>query len=541
MSKIYNTKGAIRLPLLISAAIVVGALIGAQMNTSSDVGPDVYKKSAKLKQVLTFIENDYVDEVDTEEMVDDAIVSMLEKLDPHSNYLTAEDLHYTQSQLEGNFEGIGIEFNIFKDTIHVIAPLSGGPSEKLGILPGDKIITVDGRAVAGIGITQRDVVQTLRGPKGSEVLVGIKRRGSQELLEFQIVRDVIPEFSVDVSYMIDEKTGYIKVSRFAATTYMEFVAAIDQLREEGMTQLVLDLTGNAGGYMTPAVEMADEFLEDNKMIVYTEGKESMYDSKHVSQRKGNFEEGSLIVLIDEGSASASEIVSGAIQDHDRGLIVGRRSYGKGLVQVQYSLNDGSGLKLTVSRYYTPSGRSIQKPYNGSLAEYQREHMNRFSNGEAYNEDSIKVNESLEFKTTNGRTVYGGGGIVPDYFVAYDTTENSGYLNRLLMTNSIREFALQYSQDNAGKFASMEVKKFLEDFMINDAMLDQIIRIGESNGLPFDEEGFSISKNQIQMYAKAFIGRGIWDAEGFYPVINAENDILQKALTLFDEANTLLVN
>ena len=317
-----NSKSAIRLPIYISAAVALGILIGANMagETSPVVG-NIYKSISKFRQVLTYIQNDYVDDVNPDDLVEGAIVEMLTKLDPHTVYIPAEDLEMTNSQLEGNFEGIGIEFNIFHDTIHVVSPLSGGPSESLGIRSGDKIIKVDDENVAGIGITNRDVISKLRGPKGSEVVVKIKRKGVKELLEFTIERDVIPQFSVDVSYMIDETTGYIKVNRFSATTYMEFKEGLTRLLEQGMQDLVLDLTGNPGGYLGQAVKMVDELLKDNQMIVYTKGKEPRHDSQYYSREKGDFENGAIVVLIDEGSASASEIVSGALQDHDRALIV----------------------------------------------------------------------------------------------------------------------------------------------------------------------------------------------------------------------------
>ncbi|MEQ9304789.1 MAG: S41 family peptidase, partial [Marinoscillum sp.] len=328
MSNQKNSKSAIRLPLFIAAAIALGIFIGANMAGGSNSGSDnLYQSIFKFRQVMSYIQNDYVDGVDTDELVEFAIEEMLTKLDPHSVYIPAEELQMTQSQLEGNFEGIGVEFNIFKDTINVVSPLSGGPSEALGIMPGDKIITVDGKPFAGQKITNQDVVKALRGEKGSEVAVEIKRKGVKELIEYTIVRDVIPQYSVDVSYMVDDEIGYIKVSRFAATTYIEFKEALNKLNKAGMKKLILDLTGNPGGYMDPAVKIVDEILEDNQMIVYTKGKDARHNSEYYSRQKGDFEKGTVIVLIDEGSASASEIVSGALQDHDRALIVGRRSFG----------------------------------------------------------------------------------------------------------------------------------------------------------------------------------------------------------------------
>jgi carboxyl-terminal processing protease len=500
--------------------------------------PDLMKSLYKLRQVVSYIENDYVDEVDTEELVEGVIENMLEKLDPHSAYIPVKDLELMQSQLKGNFEGIGVEFNIFKDTVYVVAPLSGGPSERLGIQSGDKIIKVDGKNIAGIGFTNRDVINHLRGEKGSEVVVSIMRKNEEELLDFTIARDVIPQYSVDASYMINDEVGYIKVSRFSATTYMEFKESLTQLKEQGLEKLILDLTGNPGGYLDRAVDMADEFLAGNQMIVYTEGKESRYNDSHLSKREGDFEEGPLIVLVDEGSASASEIVAGALQDHDRALIVGRRSFGKGLVQMPIALNDGSELRLTISRYYTPSGRSIQKPYDGDMESYQKEYLDRFENGEVYGDEEANFNDSAIFKTDKGRVVYGGGGIMPDFFVPFDTTGASRYLNRLLTSNSLAEYALHYYGNHGEELEEMGRDTFIKHFQVTDDMLREVVNAGESNKVKFNAAQFDRSQTLIKTYVKAFIGRRAWDNAGFYPVINQQNNIYQKALELFDQAAIL---
>lgn len=498
----------------------------------------LYQSIYKFRQVISHIQNDYVDDVNTDELVETAIEEMLTKLDPHSVYINAEDLKISQSQLEGNFEGIGIEFNIFKDTIHVVTPLSGGPSEKLGIMPGDQIISVDGENLAGIGVTNQDVVKSLRGEKGSEVTIQIKRKGSAELLSYTIERDVIPQYSVDVSYMVDDEIGYIKVSRFAATTYMEFKEALTKLNKAGMTKLILDLTGNPGGYMDPAVKMVDELLDGSQMIVYTKGKDSRHNSQYFSERKGDFEQGPVIVLLDEGSASASEIVSGALQDHDRALIVGRRSFGKGLVQMPISLNDGSAMRLTISRYYTPSGRCIQKPYDGSLEDYHMEYYQRFESGEMYSADSIKLNDSLIFKTDNGREVFGGGGIMPDYFVALDTAQNSTYMTRLFNTNSVAEYSLIYADGHRAELEKLSLKQFIDDFKITDNMINELVEIGKQNKVKFNAQQLAKSKQLMKTYLKAFIARNIWNNDGFYPIFNEQNEVFQKALTVMDEANRL---
>lgn len=510
------------------------------MTTSSPTG-DLVKNLQKFRQILTYIENDYVDEVDTDELVEGAISNVLKELDPHSVYIPPRELDLVQSQLEGKYEGIGIEFNIFKDTIFVVTPLSGGPSEKLGIKTGDKIIKVDGENVAGIDMNNRKVVELLRGEKGSEVIVSIFRKGESELIDFTIERDVIPQFSVDVSYMVDDEIGYIKVSRFANSTFLEFKQALLTLKEQGMNKMVLDLTGNPGGYLQRAVQMVDEVLAGEKMIVYTDGKEKRYTEKHYSGEPGDFENGTIVIMVDEGSASASEIVAGAIQDHDRGLIVGRRSFGKGLVQLPIDLTDGSQLRLTISRYYTPSGRSIQKSYEGRLEDYYKEAYSRYTNGELYTSDSIKLNDSLVFETAKGRVVYGGGGITPDYFVPLDTSENSAYVNRLFSTNSMQEFTVKYADENKERLEKMGLSGFRKSFKVSDSILEDLVSSAEKNGLPRNGKQFKKSKNLIRLLTKAYIARGIWDNEGFYPIFNEQDEIFLKAISLMKEAESLAKN
>lgn len=539
MNEVKNTSGAIRLPLYIGIALALGVLIGSQVGGGLGSAPSGAQSGlSKMKQVLGYIQNDYVDEVDTDKMVDEAIGTMLEKLDPHTVYIPMEELKLMEGQLKGNFEGIGVEFNIFNDTIHVITALAGGPSEKLGIRAGDKIISVDEENVAGIGITNRQVVSKLRGDKGSKVKVEIYRKGEKELITYEIKRGVIPQYSLDVAYMATPEIGYIKISRFAATTYIEFKTALDKLKEQGMTKLILDLTGNPGGYMDKAIEIADEFLPDNQLIVYTQGKDSKYNESHISRRKGAFESNALVIMIDEGSASASEIVAGAMQDHDRALIVGRRSYGKGLVQRPMSLVDGSELRLTISRYYTPSGRSIQKPYNGKDEVYHDDFNNRFENGEVFSADSIVFDDSLRFETDNGRSVFGGGGIVPDVFVPLDTTGNSAYLNRLFTSNTMAEFALDYSQNHKAELEKIGKEKFINEFEVSSSLLMDLKKVAEKNGVRFDEKQFIVSKTMIKIYLKSYIGRGVWDNEAFYPIFNLQNEIYQKALTLFENTEAM---
>lgn len=540
MSANNNSNSSVRLPLYIAIAICIGVFIGANMAGSAPVtSSDFVNSLNKFRQVLSYIENDYVDEVDSDKLVEGAITKMLEELDPHTSYIPAKDLQLIQSRLQGNYEGVGIEFNIFKDTIHVVTPLSGGPSQKLGIRAGDKIVKVDDKIVAGIGMTNQKVVEMLRGPGGSEVKISIKRDGENELIDFTVTRDVIPQYSVDVSYMVDDKIGYIKVARFANSTYLEFKQALLTLKENGMENLVLDLTGNPGGYLPRAVEIADEFLAGEQMIVYTDGKEKRYTEKYYSGEEGDFENGSLVIMMDEGSASASEIVAGAMQDHDRALIVGRRSFGKGLVQLPIDLNDGSELRLTISRYYTPSGRSIQKTYEGgNLDKYFNEAYERYGNGELYSSDSIKNIDSLTFKTDNGRVVYGGGGISPDFFVPLDTTQNSRYANRLFSTNSIQEYTVKYAQDNNKELSEMGFDQYRSSFTVSDEMLEELIALAEGNNLKFDKKEYLRSKKLITLLTKAYIARGIWDNEGFYPIFNQQDEIFLKAISLMDEAKEI---
>ena len=528
-----------KLLLYISLATCVGMLIGAQV-TGLDTKKSFFNTNFnKLRKVISYIEENHVEEVSEDEIVETVIEEIVSKLDPHSAYINAENSAYMNAQLRGDFDGIGIEFNIFHDTINVISPLSGGPSEKLGIKSGDKIIRVNEDIVAGVGMKNSDVVKRLRGPKGSNVAVYIQRNGLKDLLKFNIERDVIPQYSLDAHYMVDDEIGYIKISRFSATTFKEFKVALEALNQMNMSKLILDLTGNPGGYMDRAISMVDEFLEENKMIVYTKGKQNRFNNSHRSTQSGTFKQGSLIILIDEGSASASEIVAGALQDHDRALIVGRRSFGKGLVQMPIDLGDGSQLRLTISRYYTPSGRCIQKPYKNNLNEYREEYYERFISGEMFIKDSIQINDSLIYKTKNGRTVYGGGGIIPDYFVAYDTSQNSTYLNALFTSNTLAEYALSYATANEKYLKEMGLRTFISDYQISTQQLSEIKIQADRNGLVFNESQFELSKKRVQLLMKAYIGRRIWKNDGFYPVYNDGNEIFIKAKKLFNEAEELI--
>ena len=539
MSKNKNSDFQIRLPIFITLAVAAGILIGATMAGGDNPTNNLISSYLKFKDILTYVQRDYVDEVDTDELVEIAITKMLEELDPHSVYIPAEELQMAKADLEGEFEGIGIEFNIFKDTIYVVSPLGGGPSEAVGLMSGDKIVKVDGENVAGIGIDNMDVMELLRGPKGSTVEVSVKRRSANKLLNFTITRDKIPQESVEASYMVDNEVGYIKISRFAATTYDEFRESLSELKTEGMTKLVLDLRGNPGGYLDRAVNIADEMLSDNKLIVYTEGKQPRYNTEARAYKDGLFEENPVIVLIDEGSASASEIVAGALQDNDRGLIVGRRSFGKGLVQMPVPLDDGSELRLTISRYYTPSGRSIQKPYESGNEEYSQDLYNRFQHGEMFTKDSIHFDDSLKYETTKGRTVYGGGGIMPDYFIPLDTSRNVGnFFGELITTNVFREYTLLYYETNKKELEKMSFDKYYKDFEVDDDMLGKLLQMAEDADIEYDETEFEESKPILKSRIKAWVGRSVWGNDAFYKIIYQDNEIFQRALDLFDKAEEL---
>lgn len=533
-----NKKFDVRVPLLIAIGLAVGILIGAYLINQNSSNKIIVNSVTKFREIIANIENSYVDEVDAEDLVDGAILDMLDKLDPHSVYIPKRDVEITNADLRGEFEGIGIEFNIIKDTIRVVAPLIGGPSEAVGLRSGDKIIKVDGETVAGIGITIRDVVNALRGPKGTEVIVSIKRKNDNNLLDFTIIRDKIPQYSIDASYMINDEIGYIKVIRFASTTYEEFREKITELTEAGMKKLILDLQGNPGGYMERAVDIADEFIPGDKLIVTQDGRVKRYNAEFRAYRKGLLEENPVIVLIDEGSASGSEIVAGALQDHDRALIVGRRSFGKGLVQMPIPLSDGSELRLTISRYYTPSGRCIQKPYEEGKDSYHADRINRYENGEYFNEDSIEFADTLKYNTAKGRIVYGGGGIMPDHFVPLDTTLNTAYISHLLYKNAIREYTLNYYNENREELEAMTLSDFQNRFEVTDSMLKELIRVGESVDVTYNEKEFLISKPLIINRVKSFIARSVWNNEGWYRIANEYNEIFQEALTQFDEAEHL---
>ncbi|HQV53078.1 MAG: S41 family peptidase [Flavobacteriales bacterium] len=502
--------------LFVLSMMVFAASAHAQINTGS---------AAKVESLLYHINKMYVDSVDDEQLIDAAIVSMLEELDPHSIYIPREDLEDVNEPLKGNFEGVGIQFNIVKDTIYVVDAIAGGPSERLGIRAGDRIIGIDTENVAGVGFKNSDVMDRLRGKKGSKVNVSILRRGEPNPLEFTITRDKIPIYSVEAGYMATPSIGYIKVSRFSATTMTEFRSKLDELKALGMEDLVLDLQGNGGGYLRTAIDMADEFLGDKKLIVYTEGRTSPRDDTYAT-KDGRMEKGKLVVMVDEGSASASEIVSGAIQDWDRGLVVGRRSFGKGLVQRPVMLPDGSAVRLTVSRYYTPSGRSIQKPYDEGVEAYQRERIERLAKGELSSVDSIHTTDTVKFFTMNKRIVYGGGGIMPDVFVPIDTTLSSPYFGQLVRKGILNTYALAYVDENRRTLLTQyhNVAEFDKDFVIGPDLFKGLERAAEQEGVEMDPADKIRSKDLIALRLKALIARDLWDTSAYWQVINTDNPV-----------------
>ncbi|MFO8235232.1 MAG: S41 family peptidase [Bacteroidales bacterium] len=487
----------------------------------------------KFGKALHFIDNQYIDSVDRAELVEEALKKIVDDLDPHTVYLTKEEVQEMNESLEGNFEGIGIEFNIHNDTIYVISPISGGPSEKVGIQAGDRIVKINDENVAGIGISTNGVRDRLLGEKGSKVNVTIKRPGVDRLLEFTIVRDKIPIHSLDAAYLTNNRHGYVKLNRFAQTTHEEFTEAVEQLREKGAQSLILDLRGNGGGYLDQAIKLADEFLAKDKLIVYTEGRNVERENNHATQ-EGMFENENIVILIDEGSASASEIVSGAVQDWDRGIIIGRRSFGKGLVQRPVSLPDGSMIRLTIARYHTPTGRAIQKPYDDDKKEYAKELLNRYNRGEMISADSINFPDSLQYRTKNtDRIVYGGGGIMPDIFMPLDTTRYSELFNDFVRQGILNAFVIDYIDQNRNKFKDNypTFNEFKNDFNVDGDIMDELISFAEDEGIEIDGERkdeLKESKNDLKLHIKALIARDMWDMSEYFQIVNKEDMIFQKA-------------
>jgi len=483
----------------------------------------------KLATAMQIIRYAYVDTINEPKLVENAIIQTLKELDPHSYYISKEDIEAVNEPLVGSFEGIGVSFQIFNDTILVIGPTAGGPSEKVGILAGDKIIKIDGEVAHGDKIDNQFVFDHLRGPKGSKVEVSIYRKSKSGLINFTIVRDKIPMNSIDATFMVNQDVGYIKLSRFAQTSYDEFMTSLNALKSQGMKKLIFDLRGNSGGLMQPAIEISNEFLEKGKLIVFTKGINSPVEEYNATG-SGTFKEGDVVLMIDEGSASSSEIVAGALQDQDRSIILGRRSFGKGLVQRPFRLPDGSVIRLTTARYYSPTGRSIQKPYNNGLEDYYLDVYNRLKNGEFVHPDSIHFPDSLKYYTPAKRLVYGGGGIMPDVFVPWDSTIYSDYYTDLIRNGVFNEFTLKYVDDNrTDLLKKYNENSFVNDFKIDEKILKDFTDFAITKGVKFDKNGLETSEEIITHIIKGLIGRNLWTLDVYFKIMMKIDDGFQKAV------------
>lgn len=498
---------------------------------------DVETNMIKYGRLMQLIENYYVDTANINQLTESAVIEVLGKLDPHSVYISKDEVAEMNEPLEGNFEGIGISFNILRDTLIVVTTIPGGPSEKAGLMPGDRIMVIDDKPVAGIGLKNSNVMDMLRGEKGTRVRLKIRRQKETDMLDFTIVRDKIPILSLDASYMLNDQSGYIKLNRFSATTTEEFSEAIRNLKKNPkFKNLVLDLRGNGGGYLKAAIEMADQFLGPQKLVVYTKGvHESQKDYK--SSVLGEFEQGHLVVLIDEGSASASEIVAGAVQDWDRGIIIGRRSFGKGLVQQPFPLTDGSVIRLTTAHYYTPSGRGIQKPYDKGVEEYRKDYLNRFESGEFFTRDSIHLDENQLFKTLkNKRVVYGGGGIMPDIFVPIDTSSYYRFYNLLVRQNILYSVSLDYLISNREEVSKKYsgFNDFQDHFEVSDDLIEKMIAEAEKEKIEKDKASIDFARPLIRKQVKALLARDLYGVDYYYRIMNQDEPTLEKALEVLEE-------
>lgn len=525
MERKHNPYMPIWFALVLAGGITVGFFMGNRTGSLSGG----HRLGGKLPEIFRYVQKKYVDTIAFDRLEEKAINGFLEKLDPHSVYITAEEFHAANDPLLGSFEGIGVQFRIENDTVAVISPVSGGPSEKLGIRAGDRIVKVDGELIAGVKITNNAVMRKLKGPKGTTVKVSVFRRGTPGLIDYTITRDVIPTYSLDIAYMATPEIGYIRLGNFAATTNEEVNEALQKLLGQGMKKLIFDLRGNGGGYLKAAVDVADEFLPDGDLIVYTEGNNHPKEVANATA-KGLFEKGDLVILVDEGTASSSEIVAGAVQDHDRGTVIGRRSFGKGLVQEQLDFKDGSALRLTVARYYTPTGRCIQKPYDDGVEQYNGEFIHRMLNGELEHPDSIKFPDSLKYKTPGGKTVYGGGGIMPDIFVPVERDSALAYYNQCINRGLVYQFAFDYTDRNRNRLIRFtSARQFIQGFSVDEPTYQEFIRYAASKGVKRQGKDLAKSDLNIRNMLKAYIGRNILDNEGFFPVMNQTDPAYLKAV------------
>jgi len=525
-----NKRIIVYLPVILAFVLIAGIFLGQNLNSKSGFGNrGSINADSKLNDLIYLLKEYYVDTVNGKQLYESAISSMLQKLDPHSAYIPAEDLKDVNAELQGNFEGIGVQFAIEKDTIVVINPVSGGPSEKVGIRAGDRIVMVNDTLVAGKGITEQQVFKKLRGEKGTKVRVKIYRSGIRNLLPFTITRDVIPDYSVDAKFMVNNTTGYIKLNKFSETTASEFYTALEELNGKGMNKLILDLRGNGGGLLGAATALADHFLPKGKLIVYTEGvhqrKEKIYATSD-----GLFEGKPVVVIIDEWSASASEILAGALQDNDIGTIVGRRSFGKGLVQQQFDLPDGSAARITIARYHTPTGRCIQRPYGNDPQAYYDDYTKRLLSGELEGTDSVSFADSLKYHTPQGKTVYGGGGIMPDVFVPYKRNKDNVFYNNLSGKGLIYQFAFNYTDTHRKELMRFKsFNDFNKGFNVDDNMYNQLIKYALEQGVERNDQGAKANKKRISGMLKAYIARNLYRENGFYELYLSMDDDFKKAL------------
>jgi len=506
---------------------------GATLNAQSDYDP-----AFKFTRALTWIERYYVDSVRTDKLVEDAIVGMLKDLDPHTTYMTKEEVKEMNEPLQGNFEGIGVSFSILRDTILVIKPVAGGPSEKAGVKAGDKIIEINGENVAGKGITNDGVFQRLKGPQGTTVSIAVKRQETPDVMSFQIERGKIPIYSLDAAYMISPGIAYIRINRFAATTSREFINAFEDLKKQKAKSLILDLSDNGGGYLEEAVRLADYFIPKGRLLLYTQGKNSP-KSEYMSTSFGGFESGDLVIIINEGSASASEILTGAIQDWDRGIVIGRRSFGKGLVQRPLPLPDSSMIRLTVARYYTPSGRCIQKSYKNGIEAYEQDLAKRYQHGELIHADSIHFPDSLRYYTlVKKRSVYGGGGIMPDIFVPLDTSSYSPYYRNLIGKGILNRFVLLYIDHHRKDLMNdyPDFDQFNTKFQVTELLFNDLLNYAVTQSLAIDTAGVATSREQIERLMKAYIARDLFDTNEFFRVYNESDITVQKAVQVMCNIN-----
>ncbi|QCD36129.1 S41 family peptidase [Muribaculum gordoncarteri] len=530
-----NSKNTIAwIPIVIALSLIGGIWLGLHFSTKVSHTSG----QRKLDNILGLIESDYVDEVDIDSIIELTIPKLMANLDPHSTYIPASELQAVNEDLDGSFSGIGVSFTMLTDTVTINEVIPGGPSEKVGIMPGDRVITINDSLVAGQGIVNTDIVKMLRGEKGTTVNLGIKRNNSKNLLTFEVTRGDIPVNTVDAAYLINPTTGYVKVNKFGRTTYSEFFTSLVKLKAAGARNFILDLRGNGGGFMEMAIMMANEFLPANSPIVYTRGRNDDDESRVFSDGTGSFIDSELVVLIDEYSASASEIFAGAMQDNDRALIVGRRSFGKGLVQRQTTLPDSSAIRLTVSRYHTPSGRCIQKDYQlGKRGTYEQEILDRYDHGEFYNSDSIKFNKDLQYTTAGGRTVYGGGGIMPDFFVPNDTAGISSYYINVLNAGLLQRFAFEYSDRYRERLsAAKNVNEILALLPPDDELLQLFVSYAAQNGIPARWYYINISQGLIVNYLKALIASDIIGRQAYYEVANTIDPAFIQAVTHLEQGD-----